>query len=615
MSNKLPDPWTWSAGTVAAWRVDGAVHDILALDDKRGIAIAGITLQLVALDTGVVTRKASFDGGLPTSLVRVGDRVLAYGNRGKAATAWTIDPTSLAVASLDLPEKPAGTSTKGRFAIDVSPDGKHVVTCSDDRWPTVRDAATLAPVATFTGAESCAHVRFVDDGRVVLDRVDSRTAGRIGDIKTGKLTPTKPGAAVPWPGPGGRSARVESRKVTISAGGKEVATYAASAFTGPQWLGDGSALVSTARGSMTVLAARPGQALRTVEMPAAFRRTSPIPGTTRLFFQSGPHRLGVIDAADGTFVSAEGTNLGDVVKIAVHDGAVVSGAERVRVWRDRTITATGPLALAEAIDLDAGKPALYATLHGVFTLDLETGVAQAIDDEASSTAADRAGERILYDADEYVKTGDGSVWFKRSDDFFVTDLDAATGRVAMTDDDAFYVARPDEDALFGFHSFDCEDPLYLYLERGKQRAAAYDGVTVHLYDTAKKKALGGIELTDDNIEALAFIPGSDALVLVGEAMYVWDPVKDTLVSWPLPAAHAGVTSTALAVDATGTQVAVGFSDGAILWANLDGVRMHSEPAHDDVATRRSPAALECKGKPMVKTLGEVRGPEDGDGDE
>jgi hypothetical protein len=611
--------WTWSAGIVEAWRVDGAVSDLLALDDRRAIAIGGGTLHLIALDSGAVTRAATFEKGTPSALAHAGGRVLVWGNQGKVAVAWSIDPATLAITRLDLPDASVGAGPKGRFAMGVSPDGTRVVTCSDDRWPAVRDATTLAPIAVFTGADGCNSPRFVDDGRVVLDRVDARTAGRIGDVKTGKLTPVKAGTPVPLPGPGGRSAAVDLRKVTISAGGKEVVTHAAGAFSAPQWLADGSAIVSSARGALVVLPAKAGGAMRTVEMPAAFRRTTPIPGTTKLVFQSGPHRLGVIDAASGKVVSAEGTNLRDVVKIAVIDGKVVSGAERLRVWRGDTILATGPLAVAEVIDVDAGKPALYATLDGVFTLDLTSGEAIAVDGGASSTAADRDGERLLFDADEYVRSRDGRAaddhWFKRKDDFFVTDVDAATGRVAMTDDNAFYVARPDVDELFGFHSFDCQDPLYLYLERGRDRAATYDGVVVHLYDTKTRKALGGIELTDDNIEALAFIPGSAELALVGESLYLWDPYDQTAVAWPLPAAHAGGGATTVAVDPGGTQIAVGFADGAVLWARLDEVRKRAAVVGADVFTAKSAPALRCKGKPMVTTLGEVRGAEDGDADE
>ncbi len=604
----------WSAGLVPAWRVDGVVRDILAVDEMRGLAIAGGKLYAVALDTGVVTVQATFDKGVPTALVHAGGRVLAYGTRSRSSVAWSIDPATFAIALVELPEPAAGVATKGTPSIAASADGKRVLTCSDDRWPTVRDATTLAPLATFTGAERCASPRFVDDGRVVLDRIGGSTGARIGDIATGKVSVSKVGTPVPWPGPGGRAALVEGRKVTLEEGGRAIASYTVSGVAAPHWLADASALVSASKTVLRVLPARPGEAERTFELPAQLRRMTPIPGTPRLFFQAGAHRLGVYVPGTGT-ISAEGTNLGEVAKVAVAGGAVVSGAERLRVWRDGAITVTGPLAVAEMIDLDAGEPALFATLDGLFTLDVRTGAVAELDAGVSSMAADRHGDRILYDADDDVRDwarGGADVWFRRSSDFFVTDVDAASGRVAMTDDDAFYVARPEEGDLFGFHAFDCGDPLYLYLERGKERAATYDGVTVHLYDTSARKGLGGIELTDDNIEALAFVPGSDALALVGASLYLWDPVAHTVTAWPLPAEHAGFAATSLAVDAAGTQLAIGFADGAVLWARLDGVRAHGAQVGPSVATEKPPATTSCRGKAMASTLADLVGPDPGD---
>ncbi|KAB2900706.1 MAG: hypothetical protein F9K40_09070 [Kofleriaceae bacterium] len=112
--------WTWSAGVVPAWRVDGVVRDLLALDEQRGLAIAGRTLYAIALDTGVVTVQANFDKGLPAVLVHAGGRVLGYGTVGKQAAVWTIDPATLAVARVELPGPAAGAATKGSAAIAVS---------------------------------------------------------------------------------------------------------------------------------------------------------------------------------------------------------------------------------------------------------------------------------------------------------------------------------------------------------------------------------------------------------------------------------------------------------------------------------------------------------------
>ena len=212
-----------------------------------------------------------------------------------------------------------------------------------------------------------------------------------------------------------------------------------------------------------------------------------------------------------------------------------------------------------------------------------------------------------------LQVGDGrpTAWLRRKDVYFVLDIDVATGRIAMNDDDAFYVARPDRGQLFGFHPFDCGTPTYLTLERGRERAFSYDGVTVHLYDTAKKKGLGGLELVDDNVEAAAFIPGGPALALVGAAIYLWDPSKRTVVAWPLPAERDGFSPTAIAVDAAGTQVAVGFSDGAVLWVQLAALRARATRLAADVVTLHPAAALRCD-KPIAGRYDDILGASDED---
>ena len=612
-------PWMWTAGVVPAWRAPAAIMDLVALDDQRALALmAGGHVAVIDLASGAVTQApGGTDAGRALKLVRAGQRIIAYGVRGTAAAAWSIEPASLAIAPLPLSEPAAGVDTTGRVAITASPDGAQVLTCSGDRWPTLRDAGTLAAVRVFTGLAGCDRPRFVDAGHVQLERAERDGPAQIVDLATGATTAVAAGAAVVVPGPGGRTATNKGRAVTVRGADGAQASYQ-TVFSNPIWLGDGSAVVATAHGRVTVLAAAPGQALRTVELPAPVAALAPIPGTPRLVFQLGRHRLGVIDSTTGAVTTAAGANLGGVAKIAALDGAVVSTADRLRVWRRGQLATTSAAGVVEALDVDAGRPAVFATLDGVYRADLRSGASEAIDADATSTAIDRQGPRLAWDRDDrvMVQVDDQppTAWLRRSDDYFVLDLDLATGRVAMNDDDAFYVARPDQRELFGFHAFDCEEPLYLWLERGRERAVSYDGVTVHLYDTAARRGLGGLELVDDNIEAVAFIPGRDALALVGEALYLWDPVAATVVAWPLPADVAGFGATAVGLDPTGAQVAVGFADGAVLWARLDQVQARAAPVGADVATQHSAAAIRC-GKPMVTTFVGVLAPDDDDDDD
>jgi len=609
--------WMWIAGDIAAWRAPAPMRDVVVLDDRRALGLAVLsTLVTFDLATGAVTTQhVDFsNGGRPTRLVRAGGRIIAYGQVGKAAAAWSVDPATLAITPLPLAE-PAAAGAAGLLTLAVSPDGAQVLTCSDDRWPALRDAKTMTAVKVFAGVTGCRDPQFADAGHARVERVDGKEA-RVLDLAAGTATPEPAGAPVSVPGPGGRRAELQRGAVTLSgADGKPIATYKTT-LASAAWLGDGSALVSATSDGLTVLPAAAGQALRTVDLPARAQRVVAIPGSTRLVAQFGPHRLGVIDVATGKVGTAVDANLAAVGKLAVLDGAVVSGAERLRVWRAGQLTATSSTrAIAEAIDFDSGRPLYVGSFDGVFDVDPDTGATDVVDPDATSTALDRHRDRLAWDRDDRVmlQVGDGrpTAWLRRKDVYFVLDIDVATGRIAMNDDDAFYVARPDRGQLFGFHPFDCGTPTYLTLERGRERAFSYDGVTVHLYDTAKKKGLGGLELVDDNVEAAAFIPGSPALALVGAAIYLWDPSKRTVVAWPLPTERDGFSATAIAVDPTGTQVAVGFSDGAVLWVQLAALRARATRLAADVVTLHPAAALRCD-KPIAGRYDDILGASDED---
>jgi hypothetical protein len=619
-ASAAPAAGMWIGGDVAAWRSAQPVRDVLVLDERRALGLVGSSnVAVIDLGSGAVTEHSlGIARGVRISrLVSAGKRVIAYGVEGKVSVAWSVDPTTLVATELPLVGPVAATSTAGWSAIAVSPDGTKVLTCSSDRWPTLRDATTLAAVTVFTDVTSCKEPRFIDATHARVDVIGSKDPQLL-DLKTGKAAPAPTGTPLVVPGPGGRSAAMASGAVTVrAADGKDVATHK-TPFTNPVWLGDGSAIVAAMGDRLTVVASASAQAPRKIELPAKVQRLAAIPGTTRLVVQFGAHRLGVLDVATGTVVSASGVHLGAVNKIAALDGAVVSGADRLQVWHDGQLTASSPPAVIEAIDVDPGAPVMFATFDGVFRAQLDTGATESFDADAASAAIDRQGARVVWDRDDRVmmQFGDDlpTTWMRRKTDFFLGDLDVGTGRIAFNDETAFYVVRPDRREVFAFNTFDCESPTYVWLERGRERAATYDGVTVHLYDTAKKKGLGGLELVDDNIEAMTFIPGSTSVAVVGASIYLWDPGKRTVVAWPLPSERAPFEATSIGTDPSGTQLAVGFADGAVLWIALDTLRAQVTPIGPDVATMHPAAAVRCS-KPAVTRYDDLVEPEPEDEEE
>ncbi len=612
-------PWMWTAGVVPAWRTSATIRDVIALDAGRALAVTTRGLDVVDLAAGGVSTHVVVPGSAAVRrVVHAGGRVLAYGQLGRATAAWTIDPVTLAATPVPLPD-PAVAATKGYLELAVSPDGARLLTCSEDRWPTVRDASTLAPLRVFGGVEGCSRPRFLDADRVLLDRAGAGTGARVLHLGTGAVEAAPAGLAVSVPGPGGRVATLYPTRVDLAAGDRQVATHAGR-VTNPQWLADGSALIAASGARLSVFPAT-GHAARSIDLPARVTRLAPVPGGARVVLQLGPRRLAVVDTTSGGTTTAADANLTAVTHVAPLAGAVVSAADRARLWRDGGHVLAGPPATIEALDADPGLPALYATFDGVFALDLRSGQVTAIDDGTASGAVDRHGDRVAWDADEKVRRrvgrGRAETWFRRDLEYTVTDLDVATGRIGLTLDQGYYVARPDDQALLAFHAFDCQSALYLWLERGRERAVTYDGVTVHLHDTRTGKGLGGVELEEDNIEAVAFIPGRDELLLVGAALYLWDPVARTAATWPLPAEVDGLAATALGVDGRGRELAIGFDDGAVLWARLDAVQARATPVPPEAATHLRPAAPACAGKPLARTLAELGadGGDDDDGDD
>ena len=84
---------------------------------------------------------------------------------------------------------PAGAA--GLLTLAVSPDGAQVLTCSDDRWPALRDAKTMTAVKVFAGVTGCRDPQFADAGHARVERVDGKEA-RVLDLAAGAHQARRP---------------------------------------------------------------------------------------------------------------------------------------------------------------------------------------------------------------------------------------------------------------------------------------------------------------------------------------------------------------------------------------------------------------------------------------
>jgi hypothetical protein len=110
-------------------------------------------------------------------------------------------------------------------------------------------------------------------------------------------------------------------------------------------------------------------------------------------------------------------------------------------------------------------------------------------------------------------------------------------------------------------------------DRGHQFATiSADGLT--LFDAAAKARRGLLALPGLNVLAWAFLPSGEIIAAGRGEIAIWDPATGRAVSWT---GAPRELSFQLAVDPAGTQVAVGYHSGQVLWADLAGLRAHAPP--------------------------------------
>lgn len=572
-----PGPWTWTASTSPAWRLPDYAFDVavVAGDRLAVIRTGGRELAVLDLTTGELTAPAEVIAAPASieSMVRVGDRIVAFGVGADAGTpaAWTITASvaQVAAAPLALPDPGATNDDTSRAAAVVSPDGTRILVCSPRHPPVVRDAATLAVVQVVPGGVPCTDPVWADAGHIQYGGTDPQAI----ELATGVATVLSRRDPFTYGGPGGRSLTVSDYTTWTftAAAGAAPTSVEVHGIGFPHWLPDGSAVVSVGLGRLDVQPTSGGAGqlitLPADDLPSHLAIT---PAVVVLVFG---YYVIAVDLATGSTHTAAG-NVGPPVQVAPRAGLVIAATDRIRAWQNGALIANGEDGV---IGFAADPPTQPIATLGRDTIALwepTTGDHHLVDELSEiGTMIARGGDRTVYDDGQAlwrIKRGAAPApWFKFRDDLMLAGLDPAAGRVAWYTNDVFFVADVNRGDVYAF----CSPGMSVHFDPGRPTILIEDGVGFQLYDLAAKQPTTRIEF-DDLYGVATFIGATGDLAIAGDdELVIWSAATKTAVGWKT--GGRAIPPVAIASDVAGAELAIGYADGSVRWASIAGLRAHA----------------------------------------
>lgn len=566
-----PQPPSWIAGPTGPWLAPGKLRSLAALDAGR---------ELLLLDDGRVAvldlKTGAVDAARPlapavvphaTRLLELGGELYVVGGAGGTPGGLAvarIDRTTLATTPVPL-EAGAATMT----ALAVSPDGREVVGCASSQELVIRDAAWQV-VARLTGG--CAAPWFVSPDEVTADlrartvTVTNRRTGATRELAGPARAGLPRTTSATWLGSDHQAAAL-GRKLTITAAGREQV-----------W-----PLPATTYGAL----ARPSGA-----------------GPLGLTF--GDVTVAAVDVATGDVRTAADRNLTAPTRVLARGGDVVSIAEATRRWHAGALRdqALGPVAALAAAG--PGAPLWLVIDDQLHRWDDDAGAPAPVADAGACDLIDATVDEVAYTDlyDIWRRSTDGTVtrWFTYDDDAILADMDLTTDRLLLATEGGISVVWPTQARVVGLPNVGCWAPSTPAFATGAPRLALDGDDRVDVYDTDQGRHLGGLWV-DGFAAALAFVgPDADTLaILLDRELVLWQVGTTVRRRWPLPVGRQGA---ALDVSLDGREVALGFTDGAVMWIGMDELLRDSA----ELLARRLPAGEPCDdGPPPVDDIDTLRG--------
>lgn len=569
----------WTASVTGAWRLPTPGEQVAFLDARHLVVLPYTSdlanrPMLVSLDSGAVAPLAPVlpDNASIANLARVGNRLLAFGAEDHAPAAWQLalqaspgGPTLVATA-LDPPAGPSGPPADYPGVI-VSPDDRWIIWCPIDRPPTLRDAATLRIARTLT-VPSCKRPAFPS-----LERV------RLGDdeveLGSGEAHPAA-GELRQLVGPRRRALEVQGdyRQLAVVREGKRITQQAFEFDDDVRWTSDGVA-ISLTRTALSLRPAADGTP-RTMRprLRYSFRRTFAV-SSSHAAILDGPV-LELVDLTTGESKAAEG-NLAATNALVPFDGGVASAAERLRLWR------AGQLAAEE----DADVSILRATTSRLVAID---GWQQVwLWDPASNLR--RALGQVDAIIDAFLTTAGEDVWFGTQ-----YTLEHSSGGQPARTQARFRIGL----APLAFHPRGLfalgEEPDLLHLaEFGSGRARRWrlakhcsfvpDGLLpdrmvlrglsdLHVIDLESGSDVS-FEFSTSRTPDVAVSTIGDLALANEDMLMLWRPGEDQVRRHVL-ALPQGALVTTVRFSLDGQSLAIGLSNGGILYFLVAGLRSHGQ---------------------------------------
>lgn len=110
-----------------------------------------------------------------------------------------------------------------------------------------------------------------------------------------------------------------------------------------------------------------------------------------------------------------------------------------------------------------------------------------------------------------------------------------------------------------------------------------------MFDFAARKRLANIDLPKMMQLEWAYLPSGEMLFAGPSELAIWDPRTSKAIGWKPPLKERPVE---LALDAAGAELAIGYANGSVLWADVAQLRAHS--THRDAVLEPATACADRK---------------------